>query len=629
MLTSRQKALIRIAKETPDRIIKNEDGLWEEFALEFVRILDDEGNEVNFILREEQRRFMELYWAAKREGRQFRAICLKPRQIGFSSLVCVLFAIETCLNKNSETLIASNVKDGSGENLFEKHVFIHRNMPQNVGKQDNRIFAKGGLPGGGSIQMMNSKSKVKLVGERPEVGSTYSGIHVSEASHYHDFAEFMTHLRPSIRTGDNKTIIIESTGKVFGDAYNKEWDDAMIGKGGWETFFTPWYQHSLYTKQIPSSIGRDKFISMIGKQPREYGNEKHLMAEYKLTPEQMYWRRDAIDESRSIAKFQLNYPATPEEASGSGDTPIFHIPSLNYYRKMCEEPITVGRMECEEGSGLLPDGSQDSYFVENIGGAIEVWEEPEVFEQYVWASDHAEGLPSRDSNVALIAKRNPFKIVAKIKGNDMTKLQTLEFARQLTYMLKWYNRPKGLPECNNQGSAILLHLEDWGYNDCVLWENEVKPDTRTVRKGYFMTAPSKKAGFDLLVDTMRVSFEVDEETGDNVGKITAKYAPLIPDEETINELYHVVTDGKKIQARNKGKSRAIGSNPTGYSDDLAVTLMLLVLAQKSLPEPMTLEENMVAQLGHNHPLTDGLEHIKIYDPIAEMNKPISEGNMLY
>ena len=625
-LSQKQKDLVIKSKQSPQSFLQNDDGLWEQFAYEFIGILDDEGNEVPFTLRTEQKRFMEMYWAAKREGRQFRCIVLKARQIGFSSLVCMVFVVETCILPNSEILIASNLKDGSGANLFSKHVFAHRNMPQNKDKQDRKIFGKGGLPGTGSIQLMGSKSKVRLVSERPEVGSTYSGIHVSESAHYHDFAEFMTHLRPAIRTGNNKTIIIESTAKTYGDAFNDEWNDAVEGKGGWETFFSPWFYHGTYTKEIPED-SRESFINSIGKQPKLFGDEKTLMANYKLTEEQMYWRRDTIEESRSLAKFKLNYPSTPHEAFGSADTPVFHIPSLDYYKERAEEPIMIGCMESEQ-AGTRPDGSQEVAFVEDYQGAIELWEEPQDFEEYVWASDHAEGLPSRDSNVALIAKRSPFKIVAKIKGNDTTKLQLLEFSRQLSHMLKWYGRPKGLPEANSQGSAMLSHLDDWGFNDCVLWENQVKHDTNSSRRGFYMTHPAKKAGFDILIDAMKVKFDIDTD-GNSIGKIVAKYAPIIPDIETIEELYHIVTDGKKIQARRKGKERALGSNPTGYSDDLAVTLMLLVLAQKSLPEPLMKEEIMVKQLGRNHPLTEDLHWVNMQNPVEDLNKFTNETQMLW
>ena len=198
-----------------------------------------------------------------------------------------------------------------------------------------------------------------------------------------------------------------------------------------------------YVEEIDAKEHND-FISSIGTNPKMYGDEIELRDHYKLTPEQLKWRRTTIegDCKGVLSTFRMNYPVSSTEAFGSADAPLFHTPSLDWFKKLIAPPIRTGRMEMVEKGGLRASGNEEFVFVDDNSGAIELWEEPSEFDEYVWASDHAEGLPSKDSNVALIAKRNPFKIVCKIKGNDNTKLQLLEFSRQLTYLLEWFDAHK-------------------------------------------------------------------------------------------------------------------------------------------------------------------------------------------
>ena len=132
----------------------------------FLTIKDDEGVVLPFVPTKAQRRFLGMYWDAKREGVQFRAVVNKPRQIGSSTLMAMIYLTEACLIPNSEILIAANQKDGAADNIFQKYVDAIRLMPQNKSKNDRQIFAKGGLPGSGRIQLRNSKSIVHKIGEK-------------------------------------------------------------------------------------------------------------------------------------------------------------------------------------------------------------------------------------------------------------------------------------------------------------------------------------------------------------------------------------------------------------------------------------------------------------------------------
>ena len=616
-LTQEHKELIHIVKSRPELILENHDGLWEQFVEKFMTITDVDGNEIPFIPKREQRRFLEMYWEAKSKGEQFRCVTLKPRQIGMSSLCVMIFLVEAICIPNSEVLVAANLKDGAAGNIFNKHLFALRNMPQYKGKRnaDRSIFAVGGSPASGRMRLKNSKGLIRLIGERIEVGVTLTGVHCSEAAHYHSFADFMTHLRPAIRTGKNKTIIIESTARVHGDAFHDEYNKATEGRGGWCSYFSPWYEDETYTTAIPVQE-KQAFIESLSRQTQVYGDELAIQKDYGLTDEQLYWRRDTIDESGSLASFAMNYPSNAEEAFLSSDRPVFHVPSLNFHKERAEPCVVRGDYKSRTGRFIRPDGKDAFAFEESNTGTIEKWEDYDESAEYVWSADVAEGLPSGDFSVALIAKRNPFKVVAKIRGDDTTKLEILDFSRQLSYLLRDYGEPKGLPEINNHGHSVKNLLTEWGLGHCLMYESEVKEDGANLKRvGFLTNQKSKMELFDLLTDAMKVELMPDGTIHYN-----SEYAPIIPDVETINEMYQIVTDGKKIHARRKGETRPHGSTSVGYHDDLAISMGLLVLAHKSLPEPRRVEENMIRRYGRNHPKTEMLDWVEIHDPIADMRE---------
>ena len=231
-LSSYQRELFDIAKKTPDRILLNEDDLWLEFAREFLRIKNADEDIVPFIPKKFQIRFLQMYWDSKKSEKNFQVCVNKSRQIGSSTLMSMIYTVEACLRPNIEILIGANLKDGAGENIWDKFVFAIRNMPNNVGKKDREIFAVGGQPGSGKMVLKNSKSKIHLIGEKVEVGRTLSCVLLSEAAHYHDFDEVMKHLSPALRSGKKKSIIIESTAKQFGDSNHGYYKLAEAAKGG-------------------------------------------------------------------------------------------------------------------------------------------------------------------------------------------------------------------------------------------------------------------------------------------------------------------------------------------------------------------------------------------------------------
>lgn len=628
-LTATQQEIFDIAKNEPHLILTNTDGLWLEWAREFLRINPDEEGEdesidptgIPFVPKRAQLRLLEMYWLAKREERQFRVVVNKPRQIGASSLIAMVGLTEACLRTNIEVLIGAQLKDGPAMNIWEKYLFALRNMPNNKDKHDRKIFAVGGSPQSGRMKLKNSESVIRLVGEKIDVGSTLQFGHLSEAAHYHDFDNVMKHLLPALRRGNRKSVFIESTAKNYGDSYHEYFKRAQEGKSKWEAFFSPWFEDEDYFTEIPADE-YDEFVESIGELQNLYGDERQLMVQYDLKPEQIAWRRDTIDDDSKgiLADFQMNYPCTPEEAFLAQDMPYFHTASLEWYiENQCKDIQFMTGTFIPDSTGSRPEGREKFEFVEDRAGATKLLEHPDPFADYCWGFDGSESTPDGDFNVAVIMRRHPFKVVGLIRGEDATKLSPGEFARQLGYCIQYFNKAKGIPEANAYAGVVIDTLERWSLRDCMLRESMVFKEAPNKNSyGVRTTAQSKRACGEFLREAMRIDFSDDER-----GIMNAEYAPIVNFAEIINEMKHCVPHNGSFQAKNKGEYRPVGKSPQGYLDDCVIAMMYALQAHRALPTAQSREYKMVEKHGHDHELTQGLEHIQVVDPIADMRKPVS------
>ena len=613
-LTKRQQELIIMERNEPHLILENTDGAWLDYCKEMMFILDADKQRVPFIPKQSQMAILEQYWQHKRDNKQLRLICLKPRQVGYSTLFTVLNMVEMLCRPNIEVLITSNLKEGASTNIFKKYEFLMMNRPQNRHKKPKDVFMTGSVHSQGRFILKNG-SYLRVCGERSDVGSTLTNLHISEAAHFHDLAGIMEDTVQSLQDSPSKMLTIESTADSYQDDFHSKWNEAEDPNSNWTQIFSGWQDEETYTKRIPKGE-RDEFLKSIGKTP-DYGDEVQLQKDYDLTPEQLYWRRWCIKNQcdNSLAKFQRSYPSNPRECFLSADQPLFHIPSLEYHLEHTKKPIALGHMQPEERE-VSYDGTELAEFVESRQGATEIWEEPDPYAEYIWTCDTAQGLKSGDFSVGLLAKRSPFSVVAKIRGDDFTKPKIVDFSKQLYYLTRWYNDAKGLHESNNHGNSITSLFDAWGASHRLMFESDVI-QSNSKELGFYTTADKKATAMDKLIDAMMI------EDGIRISTLS----PTIPDKMIIDEMIHMITDGRQIRARRKGDHRIPGSNSMGYHDDCVIAMMLLVLVQEALPTPKTREEMMVRAHGHSHPLTAHLGHITIHNPFESLDAIVPEERM--
>ena len=236
-----------------------------------------------------------------KETGKVRAILLKGRQQGASTLVGGRFIHKTTHNKGVRAFILTH--DGESTNaLFEMTERYYDNLPQFVkptaGAANSKELQFNVLDSGYKIGTAGNKA----VGR----GQTIQYFHGSEVSFWVNASEHTKGIMQAVPDADGTEVIWESTANGVGNFFHEQWKLAEKGLSEFQAIFVPWFWQSEYKKAIPDGT--------------IFSNEEiELKDIYNLTLEQMFWRRmkiaelttDGVDGTKS---FKQEYPMNAAEA---------------------------------------------------------------------------------------------------------------------------------------------------------------------------------------------------------------------------------------------------------------------------------------------------------------------------
>ena len=602
-MTVAQQACYKLLKENPEKIWESRE-VFDAFCFNVIRILDQYEQIIPFVPNETQNVIINEYLRQRGSKKPARVIVGKGRQQGSSEGVAVLCFVEMLTRPNLQALVCSEVASASGENIFRKYVRYLEHLPwfpEDMPPKDRCIKFNSD-----DQFVLENKSSITLRGQSDVTSWTFQFAHFSEASRFHNFQKFLGVASAAFASIPSTSIFIESTAKDWGDGYHKEYERAKSGESDFKNIFIGWHLHGENKMEFENNKEKEKFLKSLGTDITKYGDEIAIQQELNLTDEQMYWRRDTIRNrcQGKLATFKREFPSNDVEMFMSTDRPAFCQESLIHMLDNVRPPMLKGFMEPDIAAGEREDGTQTAEFTENEDGAITIQEQPLPFEEYIASSDHSEGILTGDYNVGLIAKRSTFEIVAMIRGERRTKLQTVNFARQLYYLMRWYNISKWFGENNLQGQVVVRELEDWGYPG-LLYESDILTDTASERIGWLNTSKTAKQFSDLAINAMSLDFSGD------APRVVSDITPIIYDEYILREFQFMVWDKKKIRAKYKGEMCAEGESEAGYYDDCVYAMLGLFAIQKYLGPLKSESERMLQQLGPNHALTEHLpQHLR-------------------
>lgn len=258
-------------------------------------------------LNHAQRLAHSLLEKQKKDKGWVRAVVLKGRQQGISTYVNARFYHQTRMG-GVNTFILSH-EASTTDKLFKMVKRYHENVHPSLQPQSSTSNRKELMFGGIDSEYFVGTAGNKDVGR----GGTVQKFHGSEAHFWSNTDEIESGVMESVPMEPGTEVILESTANGMSGMFYEKCMNALAGKGDYILIFIPWFIQAEYSREVPE--GFELEVS------KAYGDEPQLMENYKLTMEQMAWRRFKIDNAKSgLKQFQQEYPCNVMEAfQTSGD----------------------------------------------------------------------------------------------------------------------------------------------------------------------------------------------------------------------------------------------------------------------------------------------------------------------
>jgi len=482
-------------------------------------IEDMSGNRVPFDMNPAQHALVETIIDRWKAGHAAFIIIIKPRQIGFSTVIEHLLEEGIQRWPGCKAMTVAHDVDATRE-LFSKLRYAWDQIPKDMRPTEenvrgDKIRCRHYAPDGRSYQT----SQVRLMTARKKQGSrsgTLNRLHLSEYAHWENSSS-ITGFASSVHDFPGNFLIVETTACGHNAAYDL-WKDAVSGKGQWFPFFVAWWEHAPYAKAFKSERERAEFRhSLARKDPWRYGGQEELDLHegrvgytllgdrrgFKpLSLEQLNWRRDTIDTKckGSLRTFWQEYPAHPDQAFLSTGTPRFDIgklfPWLDVAERL-ENQLPFGRLEWALNGQPADDVTvrdnlslAEVTFVPDPVGMWALFHRPEMGMRCVMGADVAEGLDTSgstddpDYSACYVGDALSGRALARFHA----RLDTTDFAKELFKASRFYGNALTLPEANNQGLAVIKALELMGF-DRLLRRLRAEPTSEGKR------TPEKRPGF--------------------------------------------------------------------------------------------------------------------------------------
>jgi hypothetical protein len=333
-------------------------------------IVDERNQIVKFVPNEEQ---SDLFHSL-----HTRNLILKARQLGFTTLICIL-ALDQCLfNKNfSAGIIAHNREDA--EKFFRiKVMFAYQHLPESlrqgvsvVKKTESQVTFSNGSTlyvstsfRGGTLQLLHVSEFGKICRKYPEKAK-----------------EIVTGAFESVAAGN--MLFIESTAEGMGgyfhdytmEALKAAQERAHLTALDWKLHFYPWYAKPAY--QLPP-----QGVTIAPKQA-QYFRDLEAKTGTKLTAEQKAWW--VKKKAGLMNDMGREYPGTPEEAFEQAIEGAIYGEQMTRIREL-------GRITSVPFTAGVP---VNTFWDFGVGDANSIWFHQRVGLQNRWlfyTEDHHKGL---------------------------------------------------------------------------------------------------------------------------------------------------------------------------------------------------------------------------------------------
>jgi len=452
---------------------------FEEYAPEYLRIVDKRSNLVPFVPNKAQLRLLAKIRQREAMGRPVRILVLKARQLGFSTLSLGLMYEKTTTNTGWGSFFAAHDDDSTKE-LFKRVRLMYDMAPD---KPMTRYSTKTELdfsnpdprlrqiePGLLSSISVGTAGKATLGRSR-----TLRFLHCSEVAFWKDAQTVLLGLEQALPDDAGTVEIIESTANGVGNEFHSRWRRASDPDeaGDWIALFVAWFDDELYRRPLAGGQ-MDPIPSCVEEREEFLSDEASMKALNDLDDDQLNWRRWAIVSrcGNSLDSFKQEYPSTPDEAFLASGRPVFNQQRINYRKRQLEAhdlKARHGKAKKRFVTGDVKKKGRTAKFVANPHGYLRVYQFPVAGHHYYAAADVSEGVvkgKTGDRSAIQILDTSTFEQVAVWVG----RIPVHEFTDALEILGYYYNTARLVPEANNHGHTVCYMLTNRHYPN--LWLRE-------------------------------------------------------------------------------------------------------------------------------------------------------------
>ncbi|MDE8562748.1 terminase family protein [Anoxybacillus rupiensis] len=524
----------KLTKEEKLKIILND---FKLFAKNFIKIIDNNGDTVPFVLNAEQSQYID-------EMSKYNII-LKGRQIGFTTLSLAYMLYSACTKPDTNYIIMTHHASVS-KSLFVKLKKMYKSLPHD--KYPN-LFPKTLLNNRDELYLDNGSRIIIATanGEDSISGNTFQFIHLSEMAKYPPQVqeEIIATCIPALAKNESSMIWIESTAfgyNTYQEMFMKAYRD---NESVWKAFFFSWLAKA-YQSQFKHTFDEAENWFKLNNQGRRMTyedlehDEKILRDKYGATYRQLMFRRYYI-QTNSIEKFRREFPTTPDEAFMETNKAVFDtakiIERLHY---------VIPPLETKEVYDELPDILKP-YVNKNLF----IYHLPKPKMRHYAGVDMASGTGGNNDYTAISILDADGQQVASWYSNDIPVYKMAEIANSL---LRFYNYAFTAVERNNVGLPFIEKLfKDHGFQNLMKEKIFDQRGKRKMQRGFTTTRITKP----IIIEDLKQAFEL--------GHINIECV------RTLEEM-------KIYQEDNKGKmGNKKGNN---YHDDMVMAMALCVQALK-------------------------------------------------
>lgn len=498
--------------------------LYAEGAL---KIYDKRARLVPLRMNHSQRVVQNAIDKLEREGKPVRLIELKARQTGLSTDAEGRLFHRCHLRPNRRAIIMAHIEE-SAKSIFDMTRAYYENLPEGL-QLPKRYFSKRMIQFEGS----HSSLRVAMANKMGGRGLTAQYLHMSECAFYTNLTGIIAAVQQAIPDDPDTIVIAESTPNGHNEFY-EWWQDAKAGKNDFVPIFIPWYSDPTYTRRVPADgLGRLDEA------------EQELVDRYKLTDEQLQWRRWCIANNcrNDEETFLQEYPSDDRSCFLASGRPAFDYKGSQVF-------ITMSGLETDSDTGerapqrLLMDLDWDAVnnapilttsVRQNSEHGCRLYRPPKERLVYMIGIDSSEGVKGGDRGS--IAVLNRMSLDYEFFWYGWTPPEQL--AVYAWWLHQWYNRAEMIPEFNNHGYTVVNTLKNLGVED-FLWRRPASLEDphaiESERVGYLTSSKTRHPLFNGMREYVR-----------NAGNPKTRHmSGRIEDPEFVREMLGMIYDEDRI-----------------------------------------------------------------------------------